>query len=266
MMQRFDRGWFKPLTVSFCCLFHLALVLMASPANAQAPYRDDANNWQMTIPKGWQIGPKELVDATNIETAKRQPDSRAVFLVSLVPEGSKLPTPIYVLAQFNPLSLRNVPFDQIKQSLGVDFPENAESTIKQGFSDVVSSVKFDTPIFDDARNRWISTSVLNLPNGEIHRIMTVGVLMKNGILHLYCYAPQDSFPVHAPTFAQMADSIQIDASHAFVPYQPTDHTKNKPKAPEKSSSPSLLFMGFPLFLLAFVVFYLITKRKKYTDA
>ena len=220
-------------------------------------YRDSGIEWIAAIPKGWEIGPKELVEAVNLETAKRKPDSRAVFLISFVPEGIKLPTPIYVLAQYNPLSLRNVPYDQIKQSLGVEFPENAESTIKQGFSDVVSSVKFDTPIFDESRNRWISYSLLNFPNGEIHRIMTVGVLMNKGIMHLFCYAPQDAFAAHATTFAQMADSIQIDESHAFVPYQPT----SKPKAPEKSQ-PSWLFMGFPLFLLAFVIFYMINKRKK----
>lgn len=202
----------------------LAPVASAMPLPSQQTIIvDSARGWSLTLPSNWEAAPLELVADAQRVIDSGMPEAKVTYLHGFVLTGlvDASGIPAYVLLQHQPQSLTKLTYEQLEILYG---SVQARKNIDEALTRIpgAPSASNLTASVDRARNRILMRSALQLPreggvSASIEH-MSIGFLMKDGVLQLNCYAPTQSFAAAEPEFLALAAQIVIDKDRMFSPF------------------------------------------------
>jgi hypothetical protein len=184
----------------------LLVLLIAAPARAQSTYRDDARHWQLQLPKGWESRP-ELAETATTQARARLSTSLINYIAAFKGEGHP-----YILVQYINQPLTSEEIDQLAASF-----EKGVSAAREKLGGTVKEMTPEKPVVDRARNRITAHSHVTEQNGHSIDFLTVMHLTGEGAVQVNCYAPSDEYAAALPVLQSIADSVQIDVDHTYVP-------------------------------------------------
>jgi hypothetical protein len=187
----------------------IVLVACCLPAHAEE-YRDPVRHFSLQIPEGWGKAPPELVATAN-ELGKR---TNMSFDVGFQPVGQPAGVCPYVLIQFIPGNVSS--YEEVER----DLAKGAQAGLRRGeglLSDVIKKAALHSVVFDRKNNRALSRIAFTGADGRKRQAISYSMLGKLGFVSLNCYAYDEDFETHLPTFNRMAESFRYDEGLEFVP-------------------------------------------------
>jgi hypothetical protein len=188
----------------------LLLAVIAAPARAQTPFRDESLHWQVQLPQGWTSDPS-MVDTATALAKSHMPAADFRYVAAFKGQGNP-----YVLVQYTPVPMTGADLDQIEKKFEKGFRRGAEQ-VQRDLSDVVTKMEPGKPVLDRSRNRIISRIHMTDQSGRDADALMIAYLTKDGTVQLNCYAPSEEFEAAQAEFDAIANSLQIDPAYAFVP-------------------------------------------------
>jgi hypothetical protein len=222
-----------------CHYCWIAFAVCSLPLRAEE-YRDSNRHFSLQIPEGWAKAPPELVATAN-ELGKR---ANMSFEVGFQPVGQPVGELPYALIQVIPGNVSS--YEEVER----DLAKGAQAGVRRGeglLSDVIKKAALHSVVFDRKNNRALSRIAFTDADGRKRQGISYSMLGKLGFVSLNCYAYDEDFETHVPTFNLMAESFRYDEGFEFVP---------------RTGRPELILGGIAAALaVVFVIVYRLSKGR-----
>jgi hypothetical protein len=203
-------------------LLALATALLLAPAGRagellRETYRDAGRHFTLTLPSGWAVVSPSGLETMNGAANRMMGGVRfdAAFMVKGQPLGSYP----YVLVQSMPRNTSGLTYEQIERELSRDFSGEVKK-VEGKLADVARNLSLGKPALDRGKNRVLNRVQMDVALfGKVNGL-SVGMLGKDGVTFVHCYAKDADFDRQMPTFNALADSFHYDAGYEFVPGKP----------------------------------------------
>jgi hypothetical protein len=195
--------------------------ILAASVRADVLIRDAEHGWSLTLSEGWRAAGSEVLDRANRLYAQHSPDTRAVYTNGFIREGAVPDGSVYVLVQFLPLPTRGLTREEVAKAVGIEYSAAAAKNVSEKYGDVVKQYSVDGARYEPDRDRFIINSRMKeSADAPGNHILTAGYLTSNGVVYLFCYAPEPAFEAELPGFVRLIDTVMIDKEKRFVPAEP----------------------------------------------
>jgi hypothetical protein len=120
----------------------------------------------------------------------------------------------YVLIQIRPVPTAGLSFEDLERTLSKELP-GATKHMEGKLSDVAANVGIGETVFDRKASRFVMRVRMDVANiGPVSGI-SFGMVGKDGIVLLHCYAREIEFATHLATFNTLAGSFHFDPGYEF---------------------------------------------------
>jgi hypothetical protein len=211
---------------------------IAGPAYADELFKDNANGFSVEIPDRWvSVSPNVM---TQINSAVAMFLKQKVsYLACFVPYGHTSAELPRIMIQFQPWDTGIPTYEALEESLKRDV-KTAIGEVKKESGSTIRSVELGQISLDRKENRIVMRLQAAVRGEGTVQALSVGMLGKNGIVFLHCYATDDKFTRTVPLFEVFADSFKFAPGHA---YDPAEATVTSIPRPESSRSGSFSWFG-----------------------
>jgi hypothetical protein len=188
----------------------LALLLLLCGPAAAVSHRDNARHFTFTLPNGWSAMAPQLLAAINQEAKRLGVNYESAFQPGNRPPG----TCPYVLVQVKPMSTAGA--EEIEAALTRELLGAEVEKVEGELPDMVKDIKVGRPAFDRTRNR-IVLRLESMVQGRKVLSISYGMIGKNAVVFLHCYAYAEDYERCEPVFETTADTFRYDEAFRFVP-------------------------------------------------
>lgn len=215
----------------------VAAVIQLGSAQAGEQFADKTRGYTVELPERWVSVSPNVVTQINHAVAlfvKQNISYQGCF----VPSGhtsSELPR---ILIQFQPWDGEIPDYDSLEQKLKSEMPA-ALTKVKKDAGAPLRSLEVGDVALDRKANRLMMRMQASAPGDGVIQGLSVGMLGRDGIVFLHCYARQDRFARTVPLFEVFADSFRFEPGRAYEPSMATV-TASSGRSGGRSSLPSWL--------------------------
>jgi hypothetical protein len=181
-------------------------------------YRDDTRHFSLKLPQGWARVPSQAVAAAN-NMVRGRGFGQVQYSTGFQRSGRPPLEYPYILVQFQSAPTEGMSYEDIEAQLAKAGPamNNAVKEVKDKMSDIGKNISISRPTIDRATNRFVAESRMDVMGVGPIAGHSIGILGKEGILFLHCYAKSSDLDNQLPTFNAIADSFQYDKGYEFNP-------------------------------------------------
>jgi len=222
-------------------VFSLAIALwsmVAAPAHADEFYKNDTYGFSVEIPQRWVSVSPDVVTQINTAVAMFL-QQKVTYLACLVPKGRTSQELPRILVQFQPWDGGAPTYEALEESLKRDIKDAVKEVKKEIVP--LRSLEVGDVSLDRSTNRLLMRMQASVAGDGTVQGLSVGMLGKDGIIFLHCYAKQDKFARSMALFEVFADSFQFVKGKE---YNPADATVTSiPHGERKRNSGSFSWLG-----------------------
>ena len=208
------------MTRSMAPILGIACLLFAArPASAADYYREKIYGLSVEIPDHWHSVAPEVVTQIN-STIARFLNAKISYLTCLVPAGHTSAELPRILIQFQPWDGGIPTYEAIEDTLKNDVRQ-AIGKIKKDSSIPLRSLEVGDASLDRKSNRIMMRMQSSVPGDGLVQGLSIGILGKQGVVFLHCYAKDEKFRRTAPLFEYFADTFKWEAGKEYNPAEAT---------------------------------------------
>jgi hypothetical protein len=197
----------------------VVLVCIPTRGVADERYVDKAHGFSVELPSRWVSVSPDVITQLNTAIARflRQNIS---YLTCFVPKGRTSAELPRVLIQFQPWDAGVPTFEALEEGLQQELP-SAINKVREDSSLPLRSLELGEFNLDRREKRILMRMQASVPGEGVVHGLSIGMLGKQGVVFLHCYAKEDKFTRTVPVFEVMADSFRFDAGKAYDPAEAT---------------------------------------------
>lgn len=193
-----------------------ALIAASVHARAGDGFRDEARDWTVTLPPGWEARPYAEVSDANRALQVAAARHGLMFVAKFAQHGPRTSSGPFVSVQWWPRSLDGVPWDQLVQEFANESHHRHEMDaatwvalgFESGFENDLPAVERSDPprstvhqTLDAPETRWTGR--------------TVSFFGRHGVLRFHFLAVESEFDTHRAAFDGFSDGFRFDSDVAY---------------------------------------------------
>lgn len=208
-------------------------ILAFGTARAGEMFNDKSRGYSVELPERWvSVSPNVMTQINDAVSmfVKQNVSYQACF----VPTGHTSAELPRILIQFQPWSDGVPTYDVLEKTLKSELP-GAVNKVKNEVGAPLRSLEVGEIALDRKANRLTMRMQSSAPGDGVVHGLSIGMLGRDGIVFLHCYARQDRFARTVPLFEVFADSFQFNPDRAYDPSLATITTMSGSSSGRRSS-------------------------------
>jgi hypothetical protein len=178
-------------------------------------YVNHEYHFSLTVPDGWQRMSKKERKMIDTFVRQRGLADMVQYDMGFRPNGSSPGTFPYIMVQVFPFKTAGLSYQEIqnKLDLGIDEPMKV---VEEKVGDLVQNLSVGRPALDRSRNRIVVRLESEVCGVGKAQALTTCHLGSECVVALHCYAKEEFFERHMPTFTDLNNSFFFDDGYDFV--------------------------------------------------
>ncbi|MFO0973654.1 MAG: hypothetical protein U1A27_09475 [Phycisphaerae bacterium] len=203
-------------TLQSCAALMTLAFAFGDSDEAPEIHREETLHVSVRFPADWKPVSAEVVAKINALVAERLPQAPVHYSAAFQPGGGESLESTYILIQPFVKSTRGFSLPQMAK----DMSEQSGKEIKQvqgALKDICKDIRMGEVLVDEDRRQLVLRSDSEITDGESVAGISFGVVGREGLVWVHCYAHATDFAKHLPEFQQIAAAVAYDPGFGYVP-------------------------------------------------